>query len=911
MLPTLLDAIRRRVVTAGVSRVALIRWTVLGIGGAGCATVVIGAVTGLWQLAVVGVVAIQLAAVALAVRAARGQRRIIARLDAQATQKHASLENPWLDDYVALARRRGYAALEQTALRNHSTQMRDVLAHAASRGRASYGQLEDLMERLRQPALRPAALEAMSGFDRRWLMTTARVVALQGRGKTDQCNALTMYEFVQQMDRSPAASPAHGLTYFQLLYAAGKYDEAASFLRQLTISPSYLPYLEADLCNPFIDIPSADQRRWLTSINRIFESYGLEPLELVADSSQAPFDFIRSSPSSMVDQGPLVSVVMTTFDPDQRMDIAVESILAQSWRNLELIIVDDGSADDGRAHVEKWEGRDQRIRILQLPVNQGTYPARNAAIGAARGEFITFQDADDWSHPRRIERQVIPMLENERLVATRSTCARATEQLVFSWVGYRPTRFNASSLMFRVDPIVKELGYFDNVRKAADTEYHRRIEAIHPDGCLDLDEAPLALVRLTTGSLSRGDFRPGWHAPARLAYRSAYGRWHEQIAAGHASPYLAAGGQRAFAAPGRFLSAVSESPHYDVVLMGDWRRYGGPQRSMIEEIRALSSAGLRVGIAHMEALRFMTGRMDPLCGAIQDMINDGAVDHVLVDEGASTNILIIRYPPILQCITAAPVQLAADKVFVLANQAPYEKDGSDHRYVVTTCSRNTQELFGREPVWVPQGPMVRKLIKPIVPRQLLADFDIPGIIDVNEWYSDRTKFRGSVPIIGRHSRDDFVKWPTSPEMLRSVYPMDGSVEVRVLGGAKSPMQLLGLEQAPPAWKVWRKGEVDPIDFLAGIDFFVYYHHPQMVEAFGRAVMEAMASGAVAVLPPHFEEVFGEGPIYVPPKHALAAVRDLYAQPDRYYEHSARSVNSVRERFGYESYVALISQLLKA
>ena len=61
---------------------------------------------------------------------------------------------------------------------------------------------------------------------------------------------------------------------------------------------------------------------------------------------------------------------------------------------------------------------DPRIHLVKQPVNQGTYAARNAGLDAAAGEFVAFQDSDDWSHPRRLELQVRPLLENPRLVAT-------------------------------------------------------------------------------------------------------------------------------------------------------------------------------------------------------------------------------------------------------------------------------------------------------------------------------------------------------------------------------------------------------------------------------------------------------------------------------------------------------------
>ena len=75
---------------------------------------------------------------------------------------------------------------------------------------------------------------------------------------------------------------------------------------------------------------------------------------------------------------------------------------------------------------------------------------------------------------------------------------------------------------------------------------------------------------------------------------------------------------------------------------------------------------------------------------------------------------------------------------------------------------------------------------------------------------------------------------------------------------------------PPNWQVWPFNAIPPERFLSTVDFFVYFHHSQWVEAFGRSIVEAMASGAVAILPRQFETLFGEGAIYAEPSE----VRDL-------------------------------------
>lgn len=96
---------------------------------------------------------------------------------------------------------------------------------------------------------------------------------------------------------------------------------------------------------------------------------------------------------------PLVSVVMPCFNAEKFVDEAVRSALGQSWHNVELVVVDDGSTDGSWAILQHLKAEfGQRLTLLQSP-RLGPYPARNLALRSARGDFIAFLDADDWWEP--------------------------------------------------------------------------------------------------------------------------------------------------------------------------------------------------------------------------------------------------------------------------------------------------------------------------------------------------------------------------------------------------------------------------------------------------------------------------------------------------------------------------------
>jgi hypothetical protein len=162
-------------------------------------------------------------------------------------------------------------------------------------------------------------------------------------------------------------------------------------------------------------------------------------------------------------------------------------------------------------------------------------------------------------------------------------------------------------------------------------------------------------------------------------------------------------------------------------------------------------------------------------------------------------------------------------------------------------------------------------------------------------------------VIGRHSRPDPLKWPADADALRAAYPVDGSVRVRVLGGAEPVAAVLG--EVPRSWEVLPFGGDDVDSFLGTLDAFVYHHHPDLVEAFGRTVLEALARRVLAVVPPHFAEVFGEACVYAEPHETITAIRALRADPERLTAQLDRATAIVRERFSHEAHQRRLAELV--
>ncbi|MVA77758.1 glycosyltransferase [Auraticoccus sp. F435] len=343
----------------------------------------------------------------------------------------------------------------------------------------------------------------------------------------------------------------------------------------------------------------------------------------------------------------------------------------------------------------------------------------------------------------------------------------------------------------------------------------------------------------------------------------------------------------------------------DVLDISDLRFPGGTSHSVAEEIQAQADAGWTTGLVHLNGpLVSKVRAVNPL---LQQQVRAGRARLLLGQEPVRAKVVVVRHPGVLQHAAEQLPPVVTDKVVVVANAAPLDIDGYRH-YAPATVHRIAVEHFGVEPVWAPIGPQVRASIAAEVPAGRLLAEDWVNIIDVDAWHTPRPDWNADVPVIGRHSRSSPQKWPRDRAVLEAVYPTDGSMLVKVLGGAEPAQEVLG-RPLPPSWHVQAFGEQAPRDFLAGLDFFVYYHDPHWIEAFGRTILEAMASGVPAVLPPHFRELFGDAAVYAEPHEVRSVITRLRADRGEWERVAAEASRLTRERFGREAHVARITALI--
>lgn len=122
---------------------------------------------------------------------------------------------------------------------------------------------------------------------------------------------------------------------------------------------------------------------------------------------------------SEMNQEPLVSVIVPVYNVEAYLDQCLESILAQSYHNMEILMVDDGSTDDSGIMCDRWAERDERIRVIHQP-NGGLSAARNTALDVMTGQLVTMVDSDDVLHPDFITTLLDAMRQHDADIAVGS-----------------------------------------------------------------------------------------------------------------------------------------------------------------------------------------------------------------------------------------------------------------------------------------------------------------------------------------------------------------------------------------------------------------------------------------------------------------------------------------------------------
>ena len=675
--------------------------------------------------------------------------------------------------------------------------------------------------------------------------------------------------------------------------------------------------LELAMANTFVEsveLEDGGDVKRLAWINRIYEGAGVLPIEKIDPDQPLGMGNItasRRTAAPIFPTDPLVSVIVPAFNAVETISFAVGSLLRQTWQNREVIVVDDCSTDGTADIVDEIASRDERVACIRLRRNEGVNRARNHGLEATTGDFITVHDADDWDHPQKIELHLQQMLSNPHLVGNLSLWARVSPDLQFCW-SYRanPTFIeqNGSSL-FLSRSSVEKLGYWMPDRDSGDTEYLMRARKL---GRVDLlpSRVPLAfgLHRPTSLTQAKTNHVRTIHFGPRREYREAASHWHATLEDEQAL-HVPRDAVMPFPVPWSLLETGEEGQiELDLLVVMDFNLGAGAYNSTVNYVRAAVAAGLKVGIFHWRRYD-----LDVTAGPhreVRQLAHDRQVRVIVAGETVKATTAIIGYPSILNHRIDRFPEVSVKHLVVIINQmAERLTNQREREYDPGTVRENLKSLFGTEGTWVPISALVRDLMKADDRYPLPLDDVWTPLIDTISWCRGELRWRGTDrprPVIGRHGRDHPNKWPSSPEAIRAAYAAERPCDVRLLGGADHALDIIG--EAPSNWRVFSYGSMDVRKFLEELDFFVHFHHEDYVEEFGRAIIEAMAVGCVAVLPKHFEAIFGDAAIYADADHVWATCECLWGDENRYLAQAAAGRAFVLSNCAYAEFPRRLDRL---
>lgn len=324
-----------------------------------------------------------------------------------------------------------------------------------------------------------------------------------------------------------------------VLYSTDKLFKEGKKHFAIQYAESFLPEnlkFTANILRANLAIEENKESDWLKSFNAYTKNYETPPITL-KKAKGSIFDRISVTEKTEIKTDKsLISVIMPAWNAEKTIEKSVESILNQTWSNLELIIIDDASTDGTWNLLNKIKEKDSRVKTLRNSINVGPYVSKNIGLSIAKGEWITGHDADDWAFPTRLELHIKSAIE-KNLFASIAHMIRMTPNGKFDHIGkigsFSPDgviRIASISCLFKHSELKEKLGFWDSVRFGADSELIARAELVLGENfgvlnqlsmiCLSLEDSltnnPITGVRTPTGL-----------SPVRVKYRESWTKWHK------------------------------------------------------------------------------------------------------------------------------------------------------------------------------------------------------------------------------------------------------------------------------------------------------------------------------------------------------------------------------------------------
>lgn len=618
-----------------------------------------------------------------------------------------------------------------------------------------------------------------------------------------------------------------------------------------------------------------------------FKIMGLAPVE--KKNPELPLTFANLTAHAVARSGAQqskVSIIIPTFNAESTITYAVRSLQEQTWKNIEIIIVDDCSSDATCDVVNAIAAQDSRVKLVRKQVNEGAYPARNTGLKHASGDLIMVHDSDDWSHPQKIEIQIRALMKAPQAVGVMSNWIRVDDDFMPT-VHSRPRNTIKSmsfpSLLFK-RKVVDEIGPWSGVRVSGDAEFKTRIERYYGKDAIAKVSKVLAISLSREDSLTQNSATHinTLHFGLRWQYLSLYNYFHDrQVAFDPASRECAVMTKSVI---GNRSTRQRGQPRFDYIFVADFV----DDSATIAYVRLACRAGRKVAVYHWRHYDMdMSLRIDP---ALYDLCLEHEVEILTCSDEAETDCVVFgdvallrriqdRFPAIA---TGCAVGWLRPATLKSANRAAGATDFIGEKAIM-------QALFGTTPHLIPASP--RFVLHETIRTGCNVPY-LPPAIDLALAKDHESAWRGeaqAAPVVG------VVGGAIDADKLARIgwRPMQGALEAEGAHssrGMKPRYQLLPVEEKKPS----RLSKAA----LASLDFLIYYPEEDCFDEFDAGIIEAMAAGVPVILPHELEASFSKAALYAAWLELEKTVMQAWTSKPLYLERVAAGKAYVREQLDF-------------
>ncbi|MBQ0823531.1 glycosyltransferase [Microvirga sp. HBU67558] len=412
-------------------------------------------------------------------------------------------------------------------------------------------------------------------------------------------------------------------------------------------------------------VRSADAER-LAWLNKVYEEGGFSKVGLLNDDAPLSIENLTVAHPRPTEASAKLSVLVPAYNCAETLPIALNSILNQTWRNLEVLVVDDRSPDETWQVIQDFAQRDHRVIPLRHERNGGAYAARNTALSHATGDFVTVHDADDWSHPEKFAAQMLHATSRPEGIST-TIGVRVSTDLRFDVKANMAGMLmeNTSSLLVKRQTLA-DLGGWDATRLGADSELYERIRARHSLVANKLYPAtPLTLILFSGSSLTQTKAAgiATVNYGARRQYKEAYRFWHATEMA-KPEPDLRMTPDRRFPAPRIILGRREPIQNIDVIVVGNFADAARPLEQDVGRWRTLAEAGLKLGVVHWPSFRRAEANIVP---SVRAAIAEELVGNIVPGENVACKAAVLLDAALLDDPPSPLPIIAAERLYVIGS----------------------------------------------------------------------------------------------------------------------------------------------------------------------------------------------------------------------------------------------------